>query len=187
MKKVTIKVTQKRLKKLLTYNPKTGLFTRNVDGPGYCKGQVAGTVEKNAYVRIGIDCITYTAHNLAFLYMKGYLPEGTVDHIDRVRHHNWWSNLREVGQVCNIRNTPNFSHNTSGVKGVTFHKGCNKWQAQIKIRQRTICIKQVHKFEEAVCYRLAMEQCVGWSGCDSNSPAYQYVTNNIQGVNYGHY
>ena len=30
-------------------------------------------------------------------------------------------------------------------------------------------------FDEAVCVRLAVEQCVNWEGCDSNSPAYQYV------------
>jgi len=31
----------------------------------------------------------------------------------------------------------------------------------------------------AVCARLAAEQCLDWERCDSNSPAYQYVQNNI--------
>lgn len=32
----------------------------------------------------------------------------------------------------------------------------------------------------AVCARLAGEQCLDWEGCDSNSPAYKYVKENIQ-------
>lgn len=41
--------------------------------------------------------------------------------------------------------------------------------------------KYLHKIlnynpnDEAVCHRLAAEQCVNWPGCDSSSPAYQYV------------
>lgn len=30
-------------------------------------------------------------------------------------------------------------------------------------------------FGEAVAYRLAVEQCLGWENCDSSSPAYQHI------------
>lgn len=37
-------------------------------------------------------------------------------------------------------------------------------------------------FDEAVCYRLAAEQCLNWSGCYDNSSACKYVKENIQGI-----
>ncbi|MCP4373526.1 MAG: hypothetical protein GY797_36295 [Deltaproteobacteria bacterium] len=50
-----------------------------------------------------------------------------------------------------------------------------------------LCINGINKylgtynnFDNAVCARLAGEQCVNWSGCDSNSPAFKYVKGHIQ-------
>ncbi len=166
----------------LMYNPWTGLFYWKINkGNGRIKaGSVAGSKDSNGYILIGIDKKVHSAHCLAWFYVHDYFPENDIDHKDRIRHHNWISNLREVSRSCNTRNTGNRKDNISGVKGVCFHKLLNKWQVKITINQKQKYIG-VHKdFDEAVCHRLAAEQCVGWEGCDSISPAFQYVKKIIQ-------
>ena len=37
-------------------------------------------------------------------------------------------------------------------------------------------------FDEAVCHRLAAEQCLVWDGCDNSSTAYQYVQKMLSGM-----
>jgi hypothetical protein len=168
------KVTQKRLKELLKYNHKTGIFVRRVGVRGGAKGAIAGTAS-NGYIQIGIDWVRYAAHRLAWLYVYGYFPEFGLDHRDRVRNHNWIDNLREKSQQCNLRNTGTPKNNTSGVKGVIWDKSRNKWQARIHLNGHGRLIGRYEDFTEAVCARLAAEQCLDWSNCDSSSPAFQYV------------
>jgi hypothetical protein len=36
-------------------------------------------------------------------------------------------------------------------------------------------VKELFDFDEAVCTRLAGEQCLNYDSCDTNSTAYQYV------------
>ncbi len=50
-----------------------------------------------------------------------------------------------------------------------------KWRACIKLNGSTMHIGRFTDFSEAVLHRFAAEQCLGWEGCDSSSPAYQYV------------
>ena len=59
-------ITQEELKKLLYYNPKTGIFTRLVSvGRKVKAGQVAGGLD-NGYIKIGIDGKRYFAHQTIF-------------------------------------------------------------------------------------------------------------------------
>ncbi|MDP8268323.1 MAG: AP2/ERF family transcription factor, partial [Candidatus Tenebribacter davisii] len=68
----------------------------------------------------------------------------------------------------------------SGIKGVSWYKNRNRWVANIFISGKRLDLRFCKTFDEAVCYRLTAEQCVNWEGCDSNSPAYLYVKENIQ-------
>lgn len=176
------KLTQERLKEILHYNSDTGVFTRLVSSTNRVKvGDMAGSLKKDGYLTITIKTDAYLAHRLAWLYIYGYFPEYGIDHINRNPSDNRIINLREVSQTCNTRNCGNRKHNTSGVKGVGWHKQSKKWRARIdvfKIQKNLGCYAN---FQEAVCARLAAEQCVNWSGCDANSPAFQYVKNNING------
>ena len=122
-----------------------------------------------------IDGRPHKAHRLAWLYVYGYLPEGRLDHIDRIKDNNRIANLREAGQQCNRRNTGNPNNNTSGVKGVYWFNRDKVWRASIRINGKYIYLGRHNDFEEAVCHRFAAEQAEGWSGCDKSSPAYQYV------------
>lgn len=77
-------ITQEELKKLVSYDPDTGLFAW-VDMK-YKRKLIAGClveVAKNKlYIRIKINKKNYYAHRLAFLFMNGVFPNLEVDHID---------------------------------------------------------------------------------------------------------
>ena len=170
------KITQKRLKEVLDYNKETGIFVWiKPTNRSVIIGSIAGCKNKYGYTQIRIDGNGYRANRLAWLYEKGYFPEHGLDHKDRVKHHDWISNLRETSNQCNQRNTDNPKDNTSGVKGVGFIKRDNKWKATIKINNKTKCLGTYKDFNNAVCARLAGEQACKWEGCDNSSPAYKYV------------
>jgi HNH endonuclease/AP2 domain len=126
-----------RLKELLEYNHETGEFVRKVRrGRMGLVGSVAGTVNNKGYVIIEIDGRPYTAHRLAWMYMTGEDAPKDIDHIDRRKNNNAWSNLRLATNAENHHNRfePQ-RNNTSGYLGVTFHKASSKWMAIIKKHQ----------------------------------------------------
>lgn len=132
-------LTQERLRELLHYDPETGVFTWNKRvGQRVLGGARAGSVGSHGYLLIQVKGISYRAHRLAFLYMLGKPPDGEVDHINGERLDNRWTNLREASRSENQRNTGPRHDNTSGYKGVGFHKGREMFQAQIKIDGRNI-------------------------------------------------
>ena len=174
------KLTQKRLKELFEYDRLTGIFiNRTKRRGGVDAGTTAGTEDGIGYLRVSIDGCRYKLHRLAWLYVNGYFPENFIDHINRNRSDNRIDNLREATRECNTRNCGNFTTNTSSVKGVTRISRSKKWRVRIHHNKKMLDIGCFGSFDDAVCARLAIEQCFGWSGCDSNSPAYQYVQNNI--------
>ena len=175
-------ITQVELKKILHYDSHTGAFTWLVGGKGRSGiGTVAGTQNKeNGYSQITVNCRIYLSHRLAWLYMKGYFPEHDIDHKDQVKDNNKWSNLRESTQGCNRRNIGNQNNNTSGVKGVCWYRAKGKWVVQIDINKKHKNIGRFSDFADAVCMRLATEQCLGWEKSEANSPAYLWVRENVQ-------
>ena len=135
----SIMITVEQLKDRYIYNPDTGLFTRICKTGGKHTGK---TLSKNKskydcghiqYKQITINGKVYQAHRLAWLYMTGKWPENFVDHINRDSSDNRWNNLREATYTENNRNRSIGKDNTSGYKGVSFHKGTNKYRAEIKI------------------------------------------------------
>lgn len=174
-------ITQEELKKILNYDPLTGIFTWMVSLSNRNKaGNEIDNRSCYGYVRIGIYGVRYFAHRLAWLYVHGYFPENEIDHKDMVRHHNWISNLREFTRGCNSRNCGNRNDNTSGVKGVSWKKRDKKWEVYIDINGKRKSLGIFPDFSEAVCHRLAAEQCLGWEKSESNSPASIWVKENVQ-------
>ena len=171
-----MKLTQERLKEVLDYNPETGIFVRKITvSSNAIVGDIAGNIGNVGYFRISIDNKSYLSHRLAWLYIYGYFPETYIDHINRIKPDNRIENLREVSGTCNVRNMGNRISNKSGVKGVQWDYERKKWHVRIAINQKTKHVGRYISFDEAVCARLAAEQCLDWNRCDSNSPAYQYV------------
>lgn len=126
-------INRERLRQLFEYDPESGIFTRKMVTARWTNvGDVAGYLGDRGYVIIGIDRKFYKAHRLAWLYVHGQLPK-QVDHINGIRNDNRICNLRACNHAENQRNVLRQKNNTSGFKGVSWHKGHRKWSAGICI------------------------------------------------------
>ena len=85
-------------------------------------------------------------------------PEGLLtDHIDRNSLNNQKSNLRTVDKKMNSINRGLQRNNTSGYKGVTLDKTNNRWEARIKVNQKTIHLGRFKDIMDAVDIRKLAE------------------------------
>ena len=170
------KLTQKRLKELLHYDPDTGIWkwispkARRVKA-----GDIAGYIKSNGYRGITVDNILYLSSRLAHLYMEGYFPENDMDHINRIRHDDRWCNIRHVSRQCNTRNCGIASNNTSGITGVSWQKATKKWLADIRINKKQIRIGCYEKIIDAVKARWEGEKKYNFPNCNTTSSAYKYL------------
>jgi len=170
------KISQNRLKKLLHYNPDTGIFTRiKSSAPCVNIGDVAGCINVSGYVSISVNGKEYYAHRLAFLYMEGYFPENDVDHINRNSSDNRWINLRHVSRSCNNINSKMDKRNTTGVTGVYWHKQCKRWEAKIGVNKNKINLGRYKNFISAVKSRWNAEKEYNFPNCNSSSSAYLFL------------
>lgn len=137
-----MELTQEYIKSILDYNPETGEFKwREREDTSLAwnrknAGNKAGS-KQNGYIYIRVNGKAQQAHRLAILYMDGFLPK-RVDHKDRVRDNNIYTNLRPCTQSQNIANIEKRVDNTSGYKNVSWNKRKNKWQVSIRKDGKTI-------------------------------------------------
>lgn len=172
------RLTQQRLKELLSYDPVTGIFIRKISRQGHAKtGQKAGTPTPMGYIAIGVDGKRYMAHRLAWLYMEGYIPDSSVglDHIDRVKNNNKFNNLRMVSQSCNLKNASLSSKNTSGIKGVSWSKSKGKWESYIKVNYKRKYLGRYDELIDAAKARWEAEKKYNFITCDTDSTAYNFI------------
>jgi hypothetical protein len=152
-------LTQSRLKELFSYDSETGLFVR-LKAPGKRSdlvGEVAGSKCGHGYLHINIDGVKYKAHRLVWLYVYGRWPIRLLDHENRVKSDNRLSNLREATKAQNEQSKPVRSTSTTGITGVYWNKGANKWQAYIKVDRRCRYLGLFEKQEDAATARRAAE------------------------------
>jgi len=174
-----LKITYERVRELFDYRSDGMLIWRVARNNNVRIGDVAGSIcATHGYCMIGIDGTVYRAHRLIWLWHYGYMPESELDHINRIRYNNRIENLREASRSCNLRNTGNQKNNKSGVKGVCKPKDRSKWLTQITASGKQYNLGRFDDFDEAVLHRLAAEQCLDWSSCDSSSPAYKHALRN---------
>lgn len=142
-------LTQEKLKEFLDYDPETGIFTyiKTVNSRAL-EGQTAGRVQSSGHLRIQINKKDYQLHHLAFLYMLGYLPK-EVDHINHVADDNSWKNLRECNRTQNSYNSSIRSDNTSGIKGVSWHKKLQRWRVRLWVNGRETSFGTFANLEDA--------------------------------------
>jgi hypothetical protein len=131
-------LTHDRLRKILHYDPITGNFTWLANKSNRNAGKIAGSVTDNGYRLIKINGRNYLGHRLAWLYMTGEWPKEMVDHKDRIKFNNVWTNLREATRSQNQANAGLPSTNCSGIKGVHWDKKDKKWRAQIGVKGKKI-------------------------------------------------
>lgn len=158
------KLTAERLRALLSYDPLTGVWTRNVARRGFAVGSKAGHVAVDGYLRLMIDGWHHRSARLAVLYMTGKWPPEVVDHMDRDKSNDRWDNLRLASRSRNQANTPTYANNKVGVKGV-YHYPNNKnypYVAQIRHGGKTYHLGSFVGVEEAGhAYMVAAKKVFG--------------------------
>lgn len=141
MRKPTVEEHFQALRKAVSYEPSTGVFTwvispaRNVRA-----GQVAGHINKGGYALIDHLGRRARANRLAWYFMTGEIPAGYIDHIDGNPGNNAWGNLRIATPSQNRQNLRAAANtSTTGFLGVAQpSKRSKKWRSQIVVNGKTV-------------------------------------------------
>jgi hypothetical protein len=150
------------LNHLFEYDKETGnLLWKRKSSAKVKVGAIAGTLKSHGYLCVGINYNSYRAHRLIFLMHKGYLPK-TIDHINGDKLDNRIENLRAATVGQNQHNRKTNANNTSGYKGVSWHKARKKWVARITLERKNIHLGYFANAEEAAkVVRAAREELHG--------------------------
>lgn len=122
------------LRKVYSYNKNTGEFRWKIrTGAKSYIGEIAGHLRKDGYIEIVCDGKRYLAHNLAWYYVHGdWVIE--IDHKDKIRYHNWITNLRPCTRTQNSGNGAGWGNKKKSKlpRGVYHHPGDKtRFRAQI--------------------------------------------------------
>ena len=116
-------LTQRRLKRILHYDRKTGEFTWLVQrGSRITPGMRAGCPNGAGYIVIHVNYILYHAHRLAWFYCYGKWPR-VIDHINRKRNDNRLCNLRHFDYSKNSMNQNRYRISKSNQRGIHWRGG----------------------------------------------------------------
>ena len=86
--------------------------------------------------KVQYDKKMYRVHRLIYLMHHNVLPK-YIDHIDGNPHNNRIENLREVTRSENQFNKAMCSNNTSGFRGVNWHKHSKSWVVRVCTKGKT--------------------------------------------------
>jgi hypothetical protein len=158
--------TLDELKRVFRYDSHTGYFYWRIragrGGDSKYPGDIAGTLRKDGYIRIGFAGRVYLAHRLAWNFMTGDWPPRSLDveHRNADKADNRWANLFAVPRMKNKQNLNDDlrKDNHSGCRGVSLRPEEGKWYACIIVDGRTIWLGRYTDFEQAVAARKAAER-----------------------------
>ena len=137
---MTTKPSPSELLDIFEYSPDTGeLRWKMKVSRKVIVGSVAGhsCLSEKGRVSIGLYGRNYRAHAIIWAMMTGDWPHNQIDHKDEDPSNNKWNNLREATKSQNMSNISRIRSNTSGYKGVSFHKQRQKWRAHIHINGKS--------------------------------------------------
>jgi hypothetical protein len=140
-------ITADRVRQLVNYDSKTGVFTWNTKRRRCMPGAKAGCRMKNGYIIIRLDDVLHLAHRLAWFYTTEKWPAHQIDHINGDRSDNRIDNLREATNLENAHNRQKRKTNKSGYTGVRAEN--NRWLAEIKVNYKPIRLGLFDTPEEA--------------------------------------
>jgi len=114
------------------------LYWKGVTHPkkGYLRNKPAGSIHKTGYRHVTWMNKVHKVHRLIFLLEHGYLPK-EIDHINGDRQDNRLENLREATRSENQFNKAMCSNNTSGFRGVNWHKHSKSWVVRVCTKGKT--------------------------------------------------
>lgn len=135
-------LTPDRLRELLHYDPETGAFTWRVNRPPRAKaGDSPRSPTRAGYFRASIDGRLHYLHRLAWLYVFGEWPCGSVDHINGDVQDNRISNLRDVSHSTNLQNLRSArADNKLGLLGVHVRRDTGRYSASIYVNKRHVSL-----------------------------------------------
>jgi hypothetical protein len=125
--------TQQELRRLFTYDPRTGLLYWRIASGRQPAGAIAGCRAPDGRILVSVDGRLQKAHRVIWKMMTGKEPPHLIDHRDRNGCNNRWSNLRKATKSQNNMNSDTIPrHNTSGIRGVSFFSRTGRYRATIK-------------------------------------------------------
>lgn len=109
-----------------------------------------GWLESSGYWKTGYKRVRYYVHRICYYLNTGIDPMGLeIDHIDGDTKNNSPENLRAVSVSANQANQRLGNRNTSGRKGVCWHKARKKWIAQITANKSYVHLGMFDTLEDA--------------------------------------
>ena len=142
-----IKLTPEMVLSVVDYNPSSGDFhwrwrqgreRTTLTWNSRFAFKKCSSINSDGYLMIMINGKAYPAHRLAWLIVYGTMPDGFIDHINRVRTDNRISNLRLVTHSENMQNRKIQKNNKSGYRGVSWDAKYGKWRARINASGKCI-------------------------------------------------
>lgn len=129
-------ITWEILDERFSYDPDTGILSvKEVRNSSASYGEEAGW-NNGGYRRVSINGKHLLVHKVIWaLYYKEKPPE-YIDHEDGNGLNNRILNLRAATESQNMQNRGTPSHNTSGHKGVHWHKGTGRWTVKVSYNKR---------------------------------------------------
>lgn len=142
--------TAAELNERFAYCPVSGVFRWKVRcHQGGRVGGIAGYITPNGYRLIRVNNGQYQAHRLAWVMIHGSAPADQIDHINGRREDNRISNLRPATCSQNQMNCGKRSDNSSGYKGVSWHKRKKKWSVGIQVERKRIFLGDFTEISDA--------------------------------------
>ena len=167
----TRELTHDYLLSILDYDPKTGVFVWKEKRTNIRAGDEAGSIS-NGYWLIKIDRVKYRAGRLAWFYVYGKWPTGTIDHIDRNKLNDSLLNLRDSNSPQQNQNKGKRKYRkdvecASAYKGVSVSRRTKKkWRAQINLGDGPVHLGYFQTEEEAyAAYCKAAKEHFGEFAC----------------------
>lgn len=144
-------ITPSELRDAFDYDRYLGILTwRTKPSWGVSAGEVAGRLRPgNRYAKVRYKKRLHFVHRIIWAWWHGEWPSGVIDHINRNPEDNRIFNLRDCPQHKNSTNSKMRKDNTTGFKGVCFHKCTGRYTAQIQHKKKLRYIGLYKTPEEA--------------------------------------
>lgn len=135
---------------LLEYEPSSGSIKWKEISSNRRRGEYVKTQKThNGYLTFSFKGRTIYLHKAAWLLHYGEWPPLQVDHINMVKTDNRIPNLRACSNSENNCNRTVQSNSTTGIKGVSWNKQTQRWNAKIRKDGKTLYSRFFRSLSEA--------------------------------------
>ena len=145
-------ITADFARQVFHYDPETGRIRKFLKC-GAASTRQPDNQKRNGYRYVEFKKQRFAAHRLAWLLHYGEWPEGILDHINRDRCDNRITNLRVATVSENAHNANLRKDNTSGHRGVGWHKKQNAWQVRIRVNGKHVWLGVFEDINDAIAAR----------------------------------